>query len=402
MITDGEMQHRDNPFIELYHQDLKLLDNVFAADWADWVSSAPDDWKADGFLTSHRPISVCCRYGQNQAIARHTTMETDRLAWQQERDYQKIRTMFVATASHLRYVAQQNDTYNEILTQCESVKKVSKWQNIDPEEIEAEHKAIYDSPHRDGRKVIRHLEDLPMVDGESNSEVPIFSEDGRRIPRRTPLFSRGRKPCGLLVALQKIHRFFEHQHDPIYVYDSDEDGFDGVHQTAPNVSMYPQAYLHKYGHIQAKGIPGPLHAMLLGINQSVAKQVMLEASPRPLDSDSDDDEDAYVQHPSGQYRHAVQGVATQIYNSSLHCARPKASQHDAQLGDITAAFAGSHATGVAQRRTASQKLKRCNDQLPHERYALRMANENIPTDLRLEYITKIDMNSLKDCNRNGA
>lgn len=240
-----------------------------------------------------------------------------------------------------------------------------------------------------------------MVEEESNSEVPIFSEDGRRIARRTPLFSRGRKPCGILVALQKIHRFFEHQHNPIYVYDSDEDGFDGVHRTAPTVSMYPQAFLHKYGHIQAKGIPGPLHAVLVGINQSVAKQIMLEASPGPVDSDSDSD-DSYVQHPSGQYRQAVQGIGSQIYNSSLHCARPKASQHDAQLGDITAAFAGSHATGVAQRRTASQKLKRCNDQLPHERYALRMANDNIPTDLRLEYITKIDMNSLTDRNRNGG
>lgn len=105
MTQFSTLTYRDNPFIELYHQDLKLLDDAFAEHWADWVASAPDDWKADGFLTSHRPISVCCRYGQNQAIAKHSTIATDRLAWQQERDYHKIRTMFVATASHLRCVA---------------------------------------------------------------------------------------------------------------------------------------------------------------------------------------------------------------------------------------------------------------------------------------------------------
>jgi hypothetical protein len=240
------------------------------------------------------------------------------------------------------------------------------------------------------------LEDLELLD-DDEAEIPIYTNEGRRIPRRTPLFSRNRKPCGVMVALQKIHKFFE-QHEPTMYYDSD-DGYDDDQHITASVSLYPQAFLHKYGNVQAKGVPGPLHKALESLNQSVAKQIMLRASPDPYASDDDDHDD--TEHPSGRYRQAIMGISSNIYGSITHRRSCASGRHDAQTGAITAAFAGSHAIGVAQRRTAKQKFDSCNEYLPHERVAIRMNNDNIPTDLRLEYVTKIDMNSLLETLRNG-
>lgn len=90
------------PFVELHHTALKQLHTAFVTGWGPWVAASPASWRADGWLESHRPISVCCRYGQNQAVANPNTIAQDARAWGEERDYNNIRTLTMALATHLR------------------------------------------------------------------------------------------------------------------------------------------------------------------------------------------------------------------------------------------------------------------------------------------------------------
>src|SRR5262245_40865341 len=48
--------------------DTMQMDKHIQDDWKNWVSNAPDHWKRDGFLNHRIPISVACRYGQNQPL----------------------------------------------------------------------------------------------------------------------------------------------------------------------------------------------------------------------------------------------------------------------------------------------------------------------------------------------
>lgn len=72
----------------------------------DFVANAPPSWLKDGWLQQHIPISVACRYGQNQPIAstdRHA-LRVEARNWNLERDYTNIRYMSMAIATHISYV----------------------------------------------------------------------------------------------------------------------------------------------------------------------------------------------------------------------------------------------------------------------------------------------------------
>ena len=73
---------RDERFhiVELHLQDLTLMDKQIQEHWEEWVADAPRAWHADGWLNTHQPISVTCKFGQDQLIGE----PEQAAAWQQE------------------------------------------------------------------------------------------------------------------------------------------------------------------------------------------------------------------------------------------------------------------------------------------------------------------------------
>jgi hypothetical protein len=95
------------PTITLRLDDLKLLHQNIVSNWEAWVQESPPSWKADGWLQSHVPLSVACRYGQNQPIASSNpnARSVEERNWQVEREYSNIRYLSMAIATDLTCVS---------------------------------------------------------------------------------------------------------------------------------------------------------------------------------------------------------------------------------------------------------------------------------------------------------
>lgn len=65
--------------------------------WDNYISNAPETYTADGFLSSVVPISVSCRYGQNQPLG--PNLADSPRWWQAYRNFKKIRYVCVALAT---------------------------------------------------------------------------------------------------------------------------------------------------------------------------------------------------------------------------------------------------------------------------------------------------------------
>ena len=74
------------------------MDDTIQEEWPKWVEDAPPDWRSDGWLTSHQPITVTCKYGQDQHIGDAEQATT----WNRERDYGDVRFLSFAIATDLR------------------------------------------------------------------------------------------------------------------------------------------------------------------------------------------------------------------------------------------------------------------------------------------------------------
>jgi hypothetical protein len=202
------------------------------------------------------------------------------------------------------------------------------------------------------------------------------------------MFTPDRLPCGLLVALDKIPELFE-----TVGYESDFD--DGP--AAPQIWMYPQAFTKSHGHIQSDSVPTAFGRLVDSLNHRVARLITEDTG-----SDSDSE---YAPNSEGLDT-AVPATAlfclgTQIYNNIMHAARPRAADHDAQLGQVTNACSGSHAIGVSQKRTAKRMLQICDKSLPHQHFRQRTDGDSASTDLRLEVVTTINISKLKPEYQNG-
>jgi hypothetical protein len=84
-------------------QDVKKLHGHILSEWDGWVRDAPDDWTADGWLQQHIPLSIACRFGQNQPIASsdQDALRVEARNWKEERNYTHIRYMSMAVATDI-------------------------------------------------------------------------------------------------------------------------------------------------------------------------------------------------------------------------------------------------------------------------------------------------------------
>jgi len=203
------------------------------------------------------------------------------------------------------------------------------------------------------------------------------------------MFTPDRLPCGLLVALDKIPELFES-----VGYESD---FEDDAPAAPKIWMYPQAFTKSHGHIQSDSVPTAFGRLVDSLNNRVARLITEYAG-----SDSDSEYAPHSEGPDTTVRAtAIFCLGMQIYNNIMHKARPRAADHDAQLGQVTNACSGSHATGVSQKRTAKRMLQICDKTLPHQHFRQRTDGDSVSTDLRLEVVTTIDISKLKPEYQNG-
>lgn len=94
----------DQP-LNLRLTDLQQLHEGIITQWQNWITRAPPEWKADGFLTSRIPISVSCQYGQDQPLEIDEA-QTLRQDFIEDCKFSDLRMFSFALATHIEYVKQ--------------------------------------------------------------------------------------------------------------------------------------------------------------------------------------------------------------------------------------------------------------------------------------------------------
>ncbi|KAH7917232.1 hypothetical protein BV22DRAFT_1135578 [Leucogyrophana mollusca] len=381
----GDLHHK----LELRGSDLRTLHQAIKERYEHWVRRAPPQWKEDGFLVHNVPISIAMRYGQNQQIAVKANFDAERNAFQQDRKYSCIKTISMALATHVSAIP------------------VVRWVPIPPEEIRIRVGEVYDSPDPLIREEV-DLDTFQLLD-QHGHEVNIYGEDGFRIPRQSPRCAAGVTPCGILMDLNNLHELFSSDEDdfpepPTVPNDDDDSDGENINIDVVKVpvnkvpfNIYPQAYLHQYGHYQAHGIFNIFKPILAEINNSLRRDPG-QRNQEEEDADDADEVEDILGHGSAPI---VNATWSQGYNQLSHHVRTTAKFHDVQLGTITSALAGTYATTDRNRRRATNQARKCEDNLPHNRYADKVGGVALPQSFRFETVIDINMSRMDVHDRCG-
>lgn len=257
-----------------------------------------------------------------------------------------------------------------------SARTVEDFEIIPTEEIEGENEALYDSWDEDLRNRIDSLEDFPLLD-ENGNEKRVYDPNGKRVLRRYPLINYTKPPCGVLLNLLTCEALFVL--DPSML----DDGQEPI-----RVSLYPQAYLRKIGHMQASSILPDFQEIVDKINKKVTRE-------RNDEDENEDDEDFVLRRP------ALTGVKFQAYNEMVHRWTDRHGGMDVQQGALTAAAAGRYARSTKDAAAATRTAASVSGLLPHHKMAQKLSNGECPRDLRLEQVYILDLNLLPAEHRNG-
>jgi hypothetical protein len=376
MINSDDERH-----ITLNLESLKALDMAIVNNYHDWVRNAPRDYIHDNFFQSRVPVAITSRFGQNQRLAETVQYRAEeRTNWSRDRDYSRIRYITLALATHIRYFI----FVNKLPFSCSlffSARPFCKWQDVQPFEIQQLHPdGVYTSFDPDRRELIswEDLEEMEVAD-EADKEIPLYTEKGFLVPRRLPMYSRRVPPHGILMDLRVVKDLFE---TPFEQQDRHPDPDSPV-----DVYTYPQAGMKIAGHFQATGVMKDFNRFLQDINHDL--KII------------DIDEDA-MEHVPAQRQKIVQAISSQGYNAVMHSTRGDSAQHhDAQLGMVTGALAGSWAKQRSTELTARRLRERCSRQLPHTCFVEKIQNENISRDFRFENVYFIDVDAMNPDEQNG-
>lgn len=247
--------------------------------------------------------------------------------------------------------------------------KISQWRPKNPAAILQKHGRIYSSPDPDTRVEVEDLCTYPLED-ENGKAIPIYTDDGIRIGRQIPMAYSTDKPCGLLLKLQDLHDLFVSQDDEL------------GNETEPiRYEVYPQAFLRSHGHFQANGLMSGFRPIIDNINLK-------------LRSGLDAEDEAH-------YPDALKGIACQGYNEAMHRIRPLAKFHDVQLGHITAAAAGTHASLDKDKLAGERCYRKCIPDLPHQRFAKKIDTPGLKRELRVENVYTLNVLAMAPNFRNG-
>ncbi|KAG2358122.1 hypothetical protein BDR07DRAFT_1489883 [Suillus spraguei] len=356
---------------QLRLEDVEKLSDCIIESWDDWVEGSPALWKEDGWLVEHQPVSVCCRFGQNQAIASSNSQTrcVEGANWQAQRLYAQIHYMSLAIATDI------------IAT------KVNRWEDIANEQILLNHKAVYDSPDPLVRQEV-DLEELPHQDPETEDENKVYDKGGRRIPRCMGMVAPGMKSCGILVNLETVPELFSSFITDDEDMDMDLDVYEDQDIRTPLVNVYPQAFLRKTGHIQCNTVLPQFSPFLTKIHKSVTRPL------RGIDDNLDEEDEELFNHDDGVVPPAVLSMACQFYNELSHQTHPSAALHEVQEGRITSALSGAYGTGRRAALNHPNIIRECEASLPHQRFDNKIKHDDVPHALRLENVYIIQLDSL--------
>jgi hypothetical protein len=100
--TDYILSSLRNDFITLHLAYLKSLHSKMQRFFQSWVDEAPEDYKLDGFLTNHVPITITSLYGQNQPLPILEEQESeDAMNWSRIRNFGLMKYVSFSLASHV-------------------------------------------------------------------------------------------------------------------------------------------------------------------------------------------------------------------------------------------------------------------------------------------------------------
>jgi hypothetical protein len=275
-----------------------------------------------------------------------------------------------------------------------SATEVDDWINTDLDIIRTRHPVIYDSWDPACRQRVDDLDNLPLLD-EHGYEKRIYDTNGRKIARRQASIAEWTSPCAILVNLRTVTALFQSDDDMAVDEDLASDDEEATcsksHANKISLSVYPQAFLRDYGHIQAKG---PLQL----IQPTIQK---INSDFPPSDDLGSDDDIGNIHMPQVPL---VTGISTQMYGEWFHRAATQAGNMDVVRGRMSGALAAPSPTATTtpkNRKTAEVLRKYCNVALPHARFADRIRVTNCPSALRVESVYIVDMKCIPEDQRNG-
>jgi hypothetical protein len=277
--------------------------------------------------------------------------------------------------------------------------EIRDWECIPVEEIQATHHFnIFDSPDELRRRHIADLDNYPLLD-DHGIELPIFSDDGDRIPRRKPILNVDKDQCGVLMNFERIQALFNP--DGQLHFDPDDEDGDSAGSIPPeshfvNVDVYPLAFLKTAGNLQANGIPHCFYPAIAQVNEVVRKDPNGMDTSSASESDNDSmDIDPRRSPPLGQAQ-VVKPISCQFYNYITHSMATRAGRHDSQQGSVTAALAGAFAQTPRDKKKAAEKQKYCTQALPSQRVHQKIMRDDCPISCRAEFVYSVDIRGLKD------
>jgi hypothetical protein len=207
-----------------------------------------------------------------------------------------------------------------------------------------------------------------QLEDEEGREVNVYNEDSYRVPRRAPKHLRSCPPCGLLLDLTKVHALFQTSFEQ---EDDNDDDLYNVQEAEPQVKLtvYPQAFTKRYGHLQANGPPLGFRDLLKSLNQELV-------------------------HDEDNVNPPIKIVAFQGYNHVQHNLAERAGAIEVVQGRITAALAGTHATGRG--KNAFKKALSFVQSLPHSNVESKLSKDVMARAMRFEIVVTIDLMALKE------
>lgn len=335
------------------------FNRIFIKEWCDWISKSP--WAGDEFLVGRLPVGVSVRFGQDLTVCAPGTGEQQCNAWNRQRLWKKLRYVSVALATHIR--AQLCESVEELpLEEVRTNVSRKGWK-------------VYDSWDKSCRNEITDLGTYPCFnpDGQENR---IYNDSGRRIPRINYLFDEEESSAGILVDLSEINALF-----------GTESSHRGDCSSDCHVTLYPQAYIPRMGHVKANAIIRPFYGVMEKLNSAI-KGLWDE-----VEGEGQVDEVT-----------AISGVSCQFYNVLSHKLAPRAGSQEVQKGDQTAAMAGGYNHMSSTCRNRAEALHRyCETALPYRRHEELLDSQlgKTSTDLRAENVFLIDMYAIPIDHRTG-
>ncbi|KAA1479908.1 hypothetical protein DENSPDRAFT_855591, partial [Dentipellis sp. KUC8613] len=390
--------------MDLNLEQTKDVDKIMEAHWTEWIDEAPEEYHTELIATSI-PLLISAVAGQNQRIVVPRSDGGNERAeikeFSQYADWSRIKHFTFALASHMR------------------ARVVDHWTRVTPQSI-LNHFGDQIFAHYDPRLAVP-IDDLAntpyTVDNAPRAkEIRIYDSLGNQIPRRIPHLVEGKPPCALLMDLVAFNRAISAARGNIFHAPLENTrALAASAFTNPSITSYPLAFTRVLGHLQSNRAGIPWFQYI--INQ-INKTIFDIDRPDPPPPNSDDEDVPPPPFDPFRYNNdpevlgvdaivpylrwvALENISAQFYIEAMHRFRASAVEHEAQLGLVGSAAAGSHAKNDKAARIADKMAARVDHDHPSDRFDTLVQDDSIPRDLRMENVYVLHFDHMAPEHRNG-